>query len=93
MLGLHNAAASMAYSLVNVAPSNNIRAGRPCDVVIQAIGELTGVPCGTCRRRSRCRPSNRVMTSSNDERTSSSSRARMRFSTAPARESWRSNPS
>ena len=92
MLGLHNAAASMAYSLVNVAPSNNIRAGDSSMSVFRRSASSSAwsrnVPT-----RSRCRPSNRVMTSSSDERTSSSSRARMRFSTAPARESWCSNPS
>ena len=30
MLGLHKAAPSMAYSLVNAAPSNNIRASDSC---------------------------------------------------------------
>ena len=44
MLGLHNAAPSMAYSLVNVAPSNNIRASESSLSGIQAIGEFTGVP-------------------------------------------------
>ena len=44
MLGLHNAAPSMAYSLVNVAPSNNFRASESPPVGIQPIGEFTGVP-------------------------------------------------
>ena len=44
MLGLHNAAPSIAYSLVNVAPSNSIRVSDSSRVGIQPIGELTGVP-------------------------------------------------
>ena len=44
MLGLHSAAPSMAYSLVNVAPSNNIRASDRSSVGIQAIGEFAGMP-------------------------------------------------
>ena len=44
MLGLHNAAPSMAYSLVNVAPSSSIRASESSHVGIQAIGEFVGVP-------------------------------------------------
>ena len=92
MLGLHNAAPSMAYSLVNVAPSNNIRDFGQFAVGIQAIGEFTGVPAEGADQIS-VTPVEAVTTSSNDERTSSSSRARMRLSTAPARDSWRSKPS
>ena len=44
MLGLHNAAPSMAYSLVNAAPSNNFRASESSRVGIQPIGEFIGVP-------------------------------------------------
>ena len=52
---------------------------------------------GACLRnvpsRSRWRFSKRASTSSSEDCTSSSSRARMRPSTAPARESWSSKPS
>ena len=44
MLGLHSAAPSMAYSLVNVAPSNNIRVVGDLGVGIEPIGEFSGVP-------------------------------------------------
>ena len=43
MLGLHSAAPSMAYSLVKVAPNNNIRDSDEFAVGIKAIGELAGV--------------------------------------------------
>ena len=61
-------------------------------VGIQPVGEFTGVPAEGPHKIA-VRPSKRVMTSSNDDRTSSSSRARMRASTAPARDSCRSKPS
>ena len=86
MLGLHRAAPSMAYSLVNVAPSSNIRADERCMPASRRSASsaawLRNVPT-----RSRCRPSKRVTMSSSDRRTSSSSRARMRAITAPVRES------
>ena len=81
MLGLHSAAPSMAYSLVKVAPSNSIRASERW-----MPGSRRSASSWACRRnvptRSRWRPSKRMMTSSRDDRTSSSS-ARMRLSTTP----------
>ena len=40
MLGLHNAAPSMAYSLVNVAPSNIVRASDSSACRIQPISQF-----------------------------------------------------
>ena len=61
-------------------------------VGIESVGEFRA-----CRRkvpaRSRWRPSKRMTTSSSEDRTCPSSRARIRASTAPARDSWCSNPS
>ena len=44
MLGLHNAAPSIAYSLVNVAPSSSIRSSERSLSRIQAVGEFPRVP-------------------------------------------------
>lgn len=43
MLALRNAAPSIAYSLVNIAPSNNIRASERITGGIEAIGDFTGM--------------------------------------------------
>ena len=70
MLGLHSAAPSMAYSLVNAAPNNTFRASESCGP-----GWSRSASTSACLRnvpiRSRCRPSKRVMTSSSDACTSS----------------------
>jgi len=85
ILGLHNAAPSIAYSLVNTAPSNKHSRLRKITGGIKTVGDFMGVPTETCRPDPDCRPSKRVTTSSNDARTSSSSSAMMRASTAPER--------
>ena len=50
MLGLHNAAPSIAYSLVNVAPSNNIRASERSLAGSRRSASFTGVPAERARQ-------------------------------------------
>ena len=92
MLGLHSAAPSRAYSLVKVAPSSSRRAGES-----RHSESSRSASSSACRRnvsvRSWWRPLNRASTSSRLRRTSSSSSANTRCSTAEAREAWWSNPS